>query len=98
MRKYNKDYRLIFIGDATMSPYEILQPGGSRRIQQRGGRRRSGCSASPSAFPKFAWLNPEPQGVWQYRQSISVIQQLVSQRMYPLTLKGLEDAMRLLSK
>ena len=44
------------------------------------------------------WINPEPQGVWQYRQSISVIQQLVNQRMYPLTIKGLEEAMRLLSK
>ena len=51
-----------------------------------------------NAFPKFVWINPEPQGVWQYRQSISVIQQLVNQRMYPLTIKGLEEAMRLLSK
>ena len=51
-----------------------------------------------NAFPKFAWINPEPQGVWQYRQSISVIQQLMNQRMYPLTIKGLEEAMRLLSK
>jgi len=50
------------------------------------------------AFPKFAWINPEPQGVWQYRQSISVIQQLMQQRMYPLTLKGLEEAMRMLTK
>jgi hypothetical protein len=51
-----------------------------------------------TTFPKFAWINPEPQGVWQYRQSISVMQQLVQQRMYPLTVKGLEDAMRQLSK
>jgi uncharacterized protein len=50
------------------------------------------------AFPKFAWINPEPQGVWQYRQSIAIIQQIVSNRMYPLTLKGLEEAMRMLSK
>jgi uncharacterized protein with von Willebrand factor type A (vWA) domain len=56
------------------------------------------CSCLTSAFPKFAWINPEPQGVWQYRQSISIIQQLMSNRMFPLTLKGLEDAMRLLSK
>jgi hypothetical protein len=49
-------------------------------------------------FPKFAWINPEPQGVWQYRQSIAVIQQLMSNRMFPLTLKGLEDAMRMMSK
>ncbi|MCX7259655.1 MAG: hypothetical protein NTU46_04830 [Burkholderiales bacterium] len=50
------------------------------------------------ALPKFAWINPEPQGVWQYRQSISIIQQLVSNRMYPMTLRGLEEAMRMLSK
>ncbi|MBA3594985.1 MAG: hypothetical protein H0W47_14505 [Polaromonas sp.] len=51
-----------------------------------------------NAYLKFAWINPEPQGVWQYRQSIGVIQQLVNQRMYPLTIEGLEEAMRLLPK
>ena len=50
------------------------------------------------AFPKFAWINPEPPGMWQYRQSIAIVQQLMAQRMYPLSLKGLEDAMRTLSK
>ena len=50
------------------------------------------------AFPKFAWINPEPQGVWGYRQSIAIIQQVMNQRMFPLTLQGLEGAMRLLSK
>jgi len=97
LRKYNADYRLIFVGDATMSPYEILQPGGSveynneeagaiwlRRLVER--------------FPKYAWLNPEPEGVWQYRQSISVIQQLMGGRMFPVTLQGLERAMRELSR
>jgi uncharacterized protein with von Willebrand factor type A (vWA) domain len=97
LRKYNPDYRLIFVGDATMSPYEVLQPGGSveynneeagavwlRRLVER--------------FPKFAWLNPEPEGVWEYRQSISVIRQVMQNRMYPLTMQGLERAMRELSK
>ncbi|HPU51547.1 MAG TPA: VWA domain-containing protein [Burkholderiaceae bacterium] len=97
IRKYNNDYRLIFVGDATMSPYEVLQPGGSveynneeagaiwlRRLVER--------------YPKFAWLNPEPEGVWEYRQSISVIKQLMTNRMYPVTLAGLEKAMRELSK
>ena len=51
-----------------------------------------------STFPKFAWINPEPQGVWQYRQSIALVQQLVQQHMFPLTLKGLEEAMRHLTK
>ena len=97
IRKYNKDYKLIFVGDATMSPYEILQPGGSVEYnnEEAGAEWMQRLT---NAFPKFAWINPEPQGVWQYRQSISVMQQLVSQRMYPLTVKGLEEAMRLLSK
>jgi len=97
IRKYNKDYKLIFVGDATMSPYEILQPGGSVEYNNE----EAGAEwlkRLTNAFPKFAWINPEPQGLWQYRQSISVIQQLMSQRMDPLTVKGLEDAMRLLSK
>jgi len=97
IRRYNKDYKLIFVGDATMSPYEILQPGGSVEYNNE----EAGAEwlqRLTHAFPKFAWINPEPQGVWQYRQSISIIQQLMSGRMYPLTLKGLEDAMRLLSK
>ena len=97
LRKYNKDYKLIFVGDATMSPYEILQPGGSVEYNNE----EAGAEwlqRLTHTFPKFAWINPEPQGVWQYRQSISVIQQLMGQRMYPLTLKGLEDAMRMLSK
>jgi len=97
IRKYNKDYKLIFVGDATMSPYEILQPGGSVEYNNE----EAGAEwlqRLTHAFPKFAWINPEPPGMWQYRQSISVIQQLMSDRMYPLTLKGLEDTMRMLSK
>ena len=97
IRKYNKDYKLILVGDATMSPYEILQPGGS--VEYNNEEAGSQWIARlTSAFPKFAWINPEPQGVWQYRQSISIVQQLMNQRMYPLTLRGLEDAMRLLTK
>jgi hypothetical protein len=97
LRKYNKDYKLIFVGDATMSPYEILQPGGSVEYNNE----EAGAEwlqRLTQTFPKFVWINPEPQGVWQYRQSISVIQQLMNHRMYPLTLKGLEEAMRQLTK
>jgi uncharacterized protein with von Willebrand factor type A (vWA) domain len=97
LRKYNKDYKLIFVGDATMSPYEILQPGGSVEYNNA----EAGAEwlqRLTSTFPKFAWINPEPQGVWQYRQSIALVQQLVHQHMFPLTLKGLEEAMRHLSK
>ena len=97
IRKYNKDYKLIFVGDATMSPYEILQPGGSVEYNNE----EAGLEwlqRLTQAFPKFAWINPEPQGVWQYRQSIAIVQQLMNQRMFPLTLAGLEGAMRLLGK
>jgi len=97
IRKYNKDYKLIFVGDATMSPYEILQPGGSVEYNNE----EAGAEwlqRLTHAFPKFVWINPEPQGVWQYRQSISIMQQLVNNRMYPLTIKGIEEAMRLLTK
>ena len=97
IRKYNKDHKLVFVGDATMSPYEILQPGGSVEYNNE----EAGAEwiqRLTHAYPKFAWINPEPLGVWQYRQSISIIQQLVSNRMFPLTLKGLDDAMRMLSK
>jgi uncharacterized protein with von Willebrand factor type A (vWA) domain len=68
-----------------------------RRVQQRGAGR--GVAAAPHPrLPKYAWINPEPQGVWGYRQSIAIVQQLMNQRMFPLTLAGLEGAMRLLSK
>ncbi|GBU14669.1 hypothetical protein AwPolaro_00470 [Polaromonas sp.] len=97
IRKYNKDYKLIFVGDATMSPYEILQAGGSVEYNNEEAGAQW-LQRLTDAFPKFVWINPEPQGVWQYRQSISVVQQLMGQRMYPLTIKGLEEAMRLLSK
>jgi uncharacterized protein with von Willebrand factor type A (vWA) domain len=97
IRKYNKDYKLVFVGDATMSPYEILQPGGSVEYNNEEAGAQW-LQRLINAFPKFAWINPEPQGVWQYRQSISVVAQIMQQRMYPLTLRGLEDAMRHLSK
>ncbi len=97
LRKYNKDYKLIFVGDATMSPYEILQPGGSVEYNNE----EAGSlwlQRLTEAFPKFAWINPEPQGVWEYRQSIGIIRQMMNERMFPLTLQGLEGAMRLLTK
>lgn len=97
LRKYNKDYKLVFVGDATMSPYEILQPGGSVEYNNEE-PGAEWLQRLTHAFPKFAWINPEPQGVWQYRQSIAIVQQLMSQRMFPLSMAGLEGAMRLLSK
>jgi uncharacterized protein with von Willebrand factor type A (vWA) domain len=97
IRKYNKDYKLIFVGDATMSPYEIIQPGGSVEYNNDE-PGAEWLQRLTNAFPHHAWINPEPQGVWEYRQSIDIIRQLMGGRMYPLTLKGLEETMRLLSK
>lgn len=97
LRKYPPDTRLIFVGDATMSPYEILQPGGSVEYNNE----EAGAewlARFCNAFPKFAWLNPEPENLWQYRQSISIIRQIVNNRMFPVTIDGLERAMRTLSK
>ena len=79
------------------SPYEILQPGGSVEY----------FNEEPGAvwikrfidiYPKCVWLNPEPEEIWSYRQSIGVIKELMNGRMYPTTLNGLERAMKLLAK
>ena len=97
LRKYPADTKLIFVGDATMSPYEVLQPGGS--VEYNNAEAGSEWLARfTNAFPKFVWLNPEPEGIWQYRQSVSIIRQLMNNRMFPLTMDGLERAMRTLSK
>jgi uncharacterized protein with von Willebrand factor type A (vWA) domain len=97
LRKYTPDTKLIFVGDATMSPYEILQPGGSVEYNNE----EAGATwiqRFTSHFPKYLWLNPEPEGIWQYRQSIDIMRKLLSNRMFPITLSGLEQGMRLLSK
>ncbi|KDP85664.1 MULTISPECIES: vWA domain-containing protein [Cupriavidus] len=97
IHKYTPDYKVIFVGDATMSPYEILQPGGSVEYNNP----EAGAvwlNRLIEQFPRFVWLNPEPEGLWQYRQSVTVINQIMKSRMYPVTLAGLEQAMRLLSK
>jgi uncharacterized protein with von Willebrand factor type A (vWA) domain len=97
LRKYNPDYKLIFVGDATMSPYEILQPGGS--VEHNNAEAGAvWLQRFTHHFPKHVWINPEPEGLWQYRQSISLVNQLVGGRMFPLTLEGLTRAMRQLSK
>ncbi|QDX80357.1 hypothetical protein B9N43_03210 [Denitratisoma sp. DHT3] len=97
MHKYGEDYKLIFVGDATMSPYEILQPGGSVEYNNP----EAGAvwlDRLLEAYPSAVWLNPEPERLWDYRQSIQILHGIMGGRMFPLSLAGLERAMRQLNK
>ncbi len=97
MHKYAHDYKVVFVGDASMSPYEIMQPGGSvEHWNEESGElwmRRL-----RETYEKCIWINPVPEDEWEYTQSIAIIRQLMDGKMYPLTLRGLEDGMSFLSK
>jgi uncharacterized protein len=97
VHKYGNDYKLIFVGDATMSPYEITYPGASVEYTNA----EAGAvwlRRLVAAWPHAIWLNPEPEHSWPYRPSIALILELLGGRMFPLTLDGLERGMRLLGK
>jgi uncharacterized protein with von Willebrand factor type A (vWA) domain len=97
MHKYGHDYKLVFVGDATMSPYEVLQPGGSIEYSND----EAGAvwmKRMLDVYPRAAWLNPEPEELWPYRQSIGILREIMGGRMYPTTIEGLERAMRSLAK
>lgn len=97
MHKFGHDYKVVIVGDASMSPYEIVQPGGSvEHWNQEPGA--VWLERLRSTYEKCVWLNPVPEDEWQYTQSISITNQLMEQKMYPLTLGGLEDAMGFLAK
>lgn len=97
LHKYGHDYKLILVGDAAMSPYEITHPGGSvEHMNEEAGA--VWLQRLFNTYPAAAWLNPEPEERWRYSQSNRIIRQLVSDRMYPLTLSGLDDAIRTLSR
>jgi hypothetical protein len=93
LRTYSRDYRAIFVGDATMSPYEITQPGGS----VEGWNAESGAvwmQRIVAAFPRLVWLNPEPRERWEYTPSVRITRELTGERMFSLTLEGLDAAIR----
>jgi uncharacterized protein with von Willebrand factor type A (vWA) domain len=97
MHKYGDDYKVVVVGDATMSPYEILQPGGSVEYSNE----EAGAvwlQRLLETWPRTVWLNPEPERLWDYRQSIEIIRTLFANRMFPLTLDGLARAIRELNK
>ena len=97
LRTYGRDYRVIFVGDATMSPYEITQPGGSIEHwnKEPGALWMQRMCAS---FPRLVWLNPEVSGRWDYSPSVRITRELVHERMFPLTIAGLDLAIRELKR
>ncbi|MBB4198547.1 VWA domain-containing protein [Rhodoblastus sphagnicola] len=97
LHTFPHDYKLIFVGDAAMSPYEIEMEGGSvEHINEESGR--VWLKRALTCWPHAIWLNPTPETHWSYTQSIGMIQRLMENRMYPLTLEGLEAAMRELTR
>ena len=93
LHKFGHDYKLVFIGDASMSPYEITHPGGSvEHFNEESGALW--LQRLTNTYPASVWLNPVPEAQWGYSQSAKVIKELMTDRMYPLTLSGLDDAMR----
>jgi uncharacterized protein len=97
LHKYGHDYKLVLVGDASMSPYEITHPGGSvEHFNEEAGA--TWLQRLTNTYPAAAWLNPMPEAHWTYSHSTQIVRQLMQDRMYPLTLQGLDDAMRTLTR
>ena len=97
LHTYAHDYKVIFVGDATMSPYEIAYPGGS--IEHH--NEEAGAvwlQRLLDVYPRTVWLNPQPEDRWDYYDSIKLTRQLMGERMFPLTLEGLDRAMKDLAR
>lgn len=97
LHKFPHDYKVVIVGDAAMSPYEISHPGGSvEHFNEESGA--VWLERMTNTYPASVWLNPVPEKQWGYSQSTKMIRELMNDRMYPLTLGGLDDAMRELGK
>lgn len=97
MHTYPHDYKLVFVGDASMSPYEITYPGGSvEHWNEEAGQ--VWIERLTHVYHSAVWLNPIPEQHWTHSQSIQLVKSLMGDRMYPLTLEGLDRAMRTLSR
>ena len=97
LHKYPADWRAIFVGDATMSPYEVTVPGGSvEHWNEEAGA--VWLKRARQQWEKSVWLNPVPERFWGYTPSVSLIREVMDERMFPLTLDGLERAMRTLAR
>ena len=96
LHTYGHDYKLVFVGDATMSPYEIAYPGGS--VEHNNDEPGAvWMKRLLEVYSHAVWLNPQPEDRWSYYDSIGMVRELTGERMFPLTLGGLESAMRELS-
>ena len=97
INKYSKDYKIIFVGDATMAPYEITHNGGSiEHYNEEAGA--VWIKRVTDAYDHMIWINPTPKDYWEHSYSIEIVKELLEDRMFPLTVKGLEEAMTLLTK
>ncbi len=97
LNKYSSDYKVIFVGDASMAPYEINSPGGS--VEYHNAEPGNvWMDRMSKTFDKLVWLNPVQEQYWDYTPSILMLRELVEGKMFPLTLGGLEKGMKLLSK
>ncbi|REL29367.1 vWA domain-containing protein [Thalassotalea euphylliae] len=95
IHKFSRDYKVIFVGDATMGPYEITYPGGSvEHWNQEPGS--VWMERVTDHFDKVIWLNPQPQEAWHYYPSINIMHQLVDKKMYPMTISGLTEGIKAL--
>ena len=97
IHKYGPDHKLVIVGDASMSPYEISHPGGSiEHMNEEAGA--TWIRRLTSAYAAAAWLNPTPEAYWGHSASTSLVKTLMDDRMYPLTLEGLDSATKALSR
>ena len=97
LNKYAQDYKVVFVGDATMAPYEITHAGGSvEHWNEEPGAHW--MARFTELYDKLVWINPTPQETWEYSTSVGMTQKLVNGAMYPLTIRGLEEGMNTLSK
>ncbi|MAZ45330.1 MAG: hypothetical protein CMD74_01330 [Gammaproteobacteria bacterium] len=97
LNKFAHDYKIVFVGDATMAPYEITHSGGSvEHWNEEPGAQW--MSRFTELYDRIVWINPTPQETWEYSSSVGMTQELIGGHMYPLTIRGLEDGMSFLSK
>jgi uncharacterized protein with von Willebrand factor type A (vWA) domain len=97
LNKYGSDYKVLFVGDATMAPYEITHVGGSiEHYNEEAGA--IWMQRLTEHYEHVAWINPVPKQHWEHGYSIAIVRELVADRMFPMSVKGLEQAMSLLSK